>query len=89
MCVPASNYDKDTMTFKNRDQLVRESLMMSEVTEKNDNQRQRGSSVVSSNRNAAGGYISQRSDAIRSLVLLKGVAIDVGSSVQKRSYRPS
>ena len=31
MCVPLSNIDKDTMTFKNREQLMREALMMSEV----------------------------------------------------------
>ena len=31
MCVPLSNIDKDTMTFKKCDQLMRESLMMSEV----------------------------------------------------------
>ena len=34
MCVPLSNLDKDTMTFKKRELLMRESLMMSEVEQK-------------------------------------------------------
>lgn len=34
ICVPLSNIDKDTMTFKNREQLLRESLMMSEVEQR-------------------------------------------------------
>ena len=60
VCVPLSNLNKDTMTFQNREMLMKKSLMLSEVSGLNDQKND-------------GNFDSNRGDgAIRSLVMFGG-----------------
>lgn len=56
--MPLNNLDKGTVTFKNREQLMRESLMMSDVEQNKLSARQPGGSEIRSMVFLAGGAVT-------------------------------
>ena len=75
VCVPLSNLNKDTMTFQNREMLMKKSLMLSEVSGLNDQKND-------------GNFDSNRGDgAIRSLVMFGGSQL-IGRGGTQESHQP-